>query len=261
MGRRLIVRLADSEREVAAAQALRYRVFYTNMGAQPTAEMRRLERDFDVFDPVCEHLLIVDQDHASGAPKVVGTYRMLRSSRAEVTAGYYTSGEFDLAPLERYPGEHLELGRSCVDPDYRKGPVLQLLWKGIADYLVANEISLMFGCASFPGTELGQMTQALSYLDACHAAAEAWRPRAHPSRYVPMARLSRDSIDLRAAMREIPPLIKGYLRVGGVIGDGAVIDPEFNSVDVCLIVESQQVPAKYVKHYTASTQEQFHADA
>ena len=261
MARELIVRLADSERELAAAQELRYRIFYTNMGAKPTAEMRRLERDFDEFDPFCDHLLIIDRAQGRGAPKVVGTYRLLRSTRAEAAGGYYTAGEFDLSALDRYPGEHLELGRSCVDPDYRQGSVLQLLWKGIADYLVAHEISLMFGCASFPGTNLAEMSQALSYLDAHHAAFPEWRPRAHADRYVSMARLPKDAIDLRAAMREIPPLIKGYLRVGGVIGDGAVIDPEFNTVDVCLIVESQLVPAKYVRHYTATAREQFHADA
>jgi L-ornithine Nalpha-acyltransferase len=257
MQRDLIVRLADSEREVSAAQELRYRIFYTNMGAKPSAEMRRLERDFDAFDPFCDHLLIIDRAQDRGAPKVVGTYRLLRGTRAEAAGGYYTAGEFDLAALDRYPGEHLELGRSCVDPDYRQGSVLQLLWKGIADYLIAHDISLMFGCASFPGTNLAEMSQALSYLDTHHAAYQEWRPRAHTGRRIEMAQLPRERIDLRAAMREIPPLIKGYLRVGGVVGDGAVIDPEFNTVDVCLIVESQQVPARYVRHYTAAAQEQF----
>lgn len=253
----LIVRLADSEREVHAAQALRYRVFYENMGAQPTAEARNLERDFDAFDPICDHLLIIDRSAGAGASKVVGTYRLMRSGRAQAALGFYSDSEFDLSPLRNYPGEHLELGRSCVDPDYRSRSVLQLLWKGISDYLVANDITLMFGCASFPGTKLDDMAQALSMLHHNHLASDAWRPVARPDRYVPMNLLPADNVDARRALREIPPLIKGYLRVGGVVGDGAVIDPEFNTVDVCLLVESHLVPGRYVRHYTNATMEQY----
>jgi len=252
----LIVRLADSEREVDAAQALRYRVFYENMGARPTAEARHLERDFDAFDPICDHLLIIDRSAGAGS-KVVGTYRLMRAGRAQAALGFYSDAEFDLSPLRNYPGEHLELGRSCVDPDYRSRSVLQLLWKGISDYLVNNDITLMFGCASFPGTKLDDMAQALSMLHHNHRASDAWRPVARPDRYVPMNLLPADRIDARRALREIPPLIKGYLRVGGVIGDGAVIDPEFNTVDVCLLVESHLVPGRYVRHYTGATMEQY----
>jgi putative hemolysin len=253
----LIVRLADSEREVDAAQALRYRVFYENMGAQPSAEARNLERDFDVFDPICDHLLIIDRAAGAGALKVVGTYRLMRAGRAQAALGFYSDAEFDLSRLHNYPGEHLELGRSCVDPDYRSRSVLQLLWKGISDYLIANDITLMFGCASFPGTRLDEMTHALSMLHHNHLASDAWRPIARANRYVPMNLLTPDRIDTRRALREIPPLIKGYLRIGGVIGDGAVIDPEFNTVDVCLLVESHLVPGRYVRHYTNAAMEQY----
>ena len=253
----LIVRLADSEREIDAAQALRYRVFFENMGATPTAEARRLARDFDAFDPVCEHLLIIDRSQGPGNTKVVGTYRLLRAGRAKAALGFYSDSEFDLTPLRAYPGEHLELGRSCVDPAYRSRSVLQLLWKGISDYLVANDITLMFGCASFPGTNLAEMSHALSSLAYHNAASSAWSPRARADRHIPLAQLPADRVDARRAIREIPPLIKGYLRVGGVVGDGAVIDPEFNTVDVCLMVESQLVPGRYVRHYTNATMEQF----
>lgn len=253
----LIVRLADSEREVDAAQALRYRVFYENMGALPSDQARKLARDFDAFDPICDHLLIIDRTAGAAAPKVVGTYRLLRASRAISSLGFYSDSEFDLSPLRTYPGEHLELGRSCVDPDYRSRFVLQLLWKGISDYLIANDITLMFGCASFPGTNLKDMAQALSFLAHHHLASDAWRPRARPDRHVKMNLLPPDHIDPRRALREIPPLIKGYLRIGGVVGDGAVIDPEFNTVDVCLLVESHLVPGRYVRHYTNAAMEQY----
>jgi putative hemolysin len=249
--------LADSEREIDAAQALRYRVFYQNMGAQPSAEARNLERDFDAFDPICDHLLIIDRSAGAGTLKVVGTYRLMRAGRARAALGFYSASEFDLSRLRNYPGEHLELGRSCVDPDYRSRFVLQLLWKGISDYLIANDITLMFGCASFPGTNLDDMAHALSFLAHNHTASEAWRPVAHADRYVPMNLLAPDQIDQRRALREIPPLIKGYLRIGGVVGDGAVVDPEFNTIDVCLLVESHLVPGRYVRHYTGATKEQY----
>jgi putative hemolysin len=253
----LIVRVADSEREVSAAQALRYRVFYENMGATPSAEVRKLERDFDAFDPICDHLLILDRSAGAANPRVVGTYRLMRASRATAALGFYTDSEFDLSALRTYPGEHLELGRSCVDPDYRSRSVLQLLWKGISDYLVAHDITLMFGCASFPGTKLDEMAHALSFLAHHHTASEEWRPTARPDRHVKMKLLPADAIDPRRALREIPPLIKGYLRIGGVVGEGAVIDPEFNTVDVCLLVESHLVPGRYVRHYTGATLEQY----
>lgn len=246
----LEVRLARSAAEVAAAQALRYRVFYENMGALPSAAMAAEGRDFDRFDAYCDHLLVLD--HADGPPaRVVGTYRLLRRSRAEGACGFYSSAEFDLSALDKVPGEVLELGRSCVDPDYRARMVLQSLWQGIADYLMDNRIVLMFGCASFPGTDLDGMSQALSYLAHHHSAPEEWRPRALAGRYVEMDRLPREHIDVARALREMPPLIKGYLRIGGVIGKGAVIDDLFNTLDVCLLVETARVPARYMRHYGA----------
>ena len=257
----LIVRLADSAAEVRAAQALRYRVFYENMGAMPTDEVRRLERDFDKFDLFCDHLLILDPSEGSPRnPRVVGTYRLLRGSQAELAGSFYSASEFDLSPLTGYPGEHLELGRSCVDPAYRNRAAMQLLWKGIADYVRSYDIGLMFGCASFPGTDLYAMEQALSYL-ACHRlAASEWRPRARPNRYVPMNRLTADRIDLPMALRQFPPLIKGYLRLGAVVGDGAVIDGAFNTVDVCLLVETRSLPDRYMQHFKPTTEAKEAAD-
>ena len=247
----LEVRLAVSAAEVRAAQALRYRIFYDNMGAEPSAAMKDEGRDFDRFDDYCDHLLVLDRSAGDGG-KVVGTYRLLRRSRAERGCGFYSASEFDLSALDGVAGEVLELGRSCVDPDYRDRMVLQALWQGIADYLMENRIVLMFGCASFPGTDPDGMALPLSYLAHYHSAPNAWRPRALGKRYVEIARLPKDRIDVRAALREMPPLIKGYLRIGGVIGDGAVIDEVFNTTDVCLLVETAGVPARYLRHYGAN---------
>ncbi|WP_169570253.1 GNAT family N-acetyltransferase [Sneathiella limimaris] len=247
----LTVRLARTRTEIIKAQELRYRVFYEGMGALPSQEIRALGRDMDGFDDICDHLIVIENEFSLNAEdlKVVGTYRLLRKSVADQFGGYYSASEFDLARLKNYSGEHVELGRSCVDPDYRGKAIMQLLWRGIADYLLAHDISLMFGCASFPGTDVREFSSALSYLNRFHKAPSFWRPKAQMKRYVPMKILKKDQLDVRQAMREMPALIKGYLRVGGVVGDGAVIDHEFNTTDICLLVETSNITGRYQKHF------------
>jgi putative hemolysin len=245
----LEVRLAQSPDEVEAAQALRYRVFYDEMGATPSAEVRALKLDVDRYDPICDHLLVIDKDKANGAQCVVGTYRLLRRSVAQRHGGFYSDSEYDTAPLKVLPGELVELGRSCVDPGYRSRSVMQLLWRGLAAYVHTFDIHLMFGCASFPGTDPAQIGAGLAYLHHYHLAPRPLRPRALPQHYVPMDRVPRTSLDVQAAIGGLPPLIKGYLRVGGFVGDGAVVDHQFNTTDVCVIVKTDQLTAKYERRY------------
>jgi L-ornithine Nalpha-acyltransferase len=244
----LEIRLARSSDEVDAAQALRYRVFYEEMGARPTAQVAAERRDRDAFDARCDHLLILDQRRPE-SDSVVGTYRLLRRSVAERHGGFYTAGEFDIAPLLAVPGEILELGRSCVDTAYRSKAVMQLLWKGISDYVFHYNIEIMFGCASFPGTDPAEHATPLSYLFHRHMAPPEFRPRAIASRYVKMDILPLAGIDERRALASLPPLIKGYLRLGGFVGDGAVIDHQFGTIDVSVIVVTERVSDKYYRHY------------
>ena len=254
-GRNFEVRVAENAAEVEAAQALRYRVFYDEMGAQPTVEMADKQRDFDDFDAVCDHLLVIDKDKSNGMPWVVGTYRMLRKSVALDNFGFYSEQEYDLANIIDYPGESVEVGRSCVDPHARTGAVMQLLWGGLAEYVYRHDIKLLFGCASFHGTSPETLGTPLSYLYQNHLAPEGLRPRALEDLYVDMAI---DSTPVaagdRAAMGELPPLIKGYLRLGGFVGDGAVIDHQFNTTDICVVVKTDLVTEKYRRHYQDNTE-------
>ncbi|MFT6559754.1 GNAT family N-acetyltransferase [Sneathiella sp.] len=246
----LTIGLATTREEITRAQELRYRVFYQDMGASPSASITVLGRDYDAFDDICDHLIVIDKARSwAGRSCVVGTYRMLRKSVAIRHGGFYSENEFNLGKLDRYPGEMVELGRSCVDPQYRGKAIMQLLWQGIADYIAAHGISLLFGCASFPGTDLSQMSSALSFLHYKNRAPVDWRPKACGSGYVAMDILEEEQIDFRTAMREMPALIKGYLRVGGVIGDGAVKDDVFNTTDVCLLVETSNITGKYQRHF------------
>ena len=243
------VRIAERPWELDAAQALRYRVFYEEMGAHPTAEVARCRRDFDAFDTVADHLLVIDHDRGSGGDCVVGTYRLIRRSGAAKLGAFYSASEYDIAPIEAFPGEILELGRSCVDAAYRTRPTLQLLWRGIAAYVFKHRIDLMFGCASLHGTDPDALAAPLTYLWHNHLAPPALRPRALPHRYVEMRRMPPEAIDLKSTLNELPPLIKGYLRLGGFVGDGAVIDEQFNTTDVCVVVKTDLVTDKYYRHY------------
>lgn len=243
------LRVAETAAEIDAAQALRFRVFYEEMGARADAATLAAGRDADDFDAVADHLLVLDHDLGQGPEAVVGTYRLIRRPAAERLGRFYSAAEYDIAPLLAFPGEVLELGRSCVAGAYRTRGTLQLLWRGIAAFVFRHRIDLMFGCASLPGTDLDALAPQLSYLHANHLAPPALRPRALPGRHVPMDRIPVGRIDMRAAMTALPPLIKGYLRLGGFVGDGAVIDDQFNTTDVCIVVKTDLVTDKYYRHY------------
>jgi L-ornithine Nalpha-acyltransferase len=243
----LQVRLAETVADIDAAQALRYRVFYEEMGAQPSLEMARLKRDFDDYDGVCDHLLVLD--HGTGTAEVVGTYRLIRRSAAASAGRFYSAAEYEIDTIVAYPGQILELGRSCVDAPARNGPTMQLLWRGIAAYIFHYDIALMFGCASLPGTDPDAQALPLSYLYYHHLAPPSLRPRALADRHIEMRRLEPAAIDPMRALNELPPLIKGYLRLGGFVGDGAVIDHQFNTTDVSIVVKTDLITEKYYRHY------------
>lgn len=246
----LRLRLAETEAEVEAAQSLRYRIFYESMAARPTPEMAAVRRDFDSFDDYCDHLLVFDTRRGDGPEAVIGTYRVMRRPAAAERGQFYSADEFDISNLLAYPGEILELGRSCIDAAYRTGTTMQLLWRGIAEYGLAYRIELMFGCASLPGIDPDRLAVPLTYLYHHHLAPPALRPWAVPERYVAMNRMPQESIVPRRALQMLPPLIKGYLRLGGFVGEGAVIDREFGTTDVCIVVKTELVTDRYYRHYT-----------
>lgn len=250
------IRLADGDPAfIDASQALRYRVFYEEMTAKPTEEMAARRRDFDDFDAVADHLLVVDRDRGDGPESVVGTYRLTRREAAARHGQFYTVDEYDISAITNRPDEILELGRSCVDEAYRTRHVMELLWRGIAAYVFHYNIELMFGCASIPGTDPDALALPLSYLYHNHLAPPEKRPVALASRHVEMNRIPADQIDRRQGLAAVPPLIKGYLRLGGYVGDGAVIDPQFDTTDVCIVVETHNVTGRYYKHYSRKTGE------
>lgn len=257
----LDVRLAASPAEIAAAQALRYQIFYDEMGAKPTPAMAAARRDIDDYDAICDHLLVIDHG-IDGVPQVVGTYRLLRQDVAAAHRGFYSAAEYDLSPLvaRQGAGQLLELGRSCVAPAWRNTTTITLLWRGIASYLQAHDISHMFGCASLAGADPLLHAAELSYLYHHHLAPADLRARAFDSNHVPMDRLpaasidprAGASIDMRAAARALPPLLKGYLRVGAMVGDGGFVDHQFNTVDVFVIMPVDRITSRYAARFAGA---------
>jgi putative hemolysin len=252
----LEVRLAATAAEVRRAQALRYQVFYGEMGAVPDPRTRRLRRDTDRFDRFCDHLLVVDRAEA-GRPwlrqrsEVVGTYRLLRQEVAERHGGFYSEREFQIAPLlERQRRlRFLELGRSCVVQRYRTKRTVELLWRGIWSYAQACGVDVMIGCASLPGTDPDRLALPLSFLHHRARAPEEWGVRAHEHLRVEMNRMPESAIDDRAALKSLPPLVKGYLRLGAFVADGAVVDAQFSTTDVCIVLPVAAIGPRYLDHF------------
>ncbi len=258
----LDIKVAKSVAEVRVAQRLRYRVFHDELGAVADRAALATEMDSDRFDEVCDHLLVTRPRTADSSEEliieddeVVGTYRMLRQSIACAKGGFYSQGEFDIAPLlARKPDlSFLELGRSCVLAPYRGTPVIELLWQGIWNYVREHKVDAMFGCASFDGVDPDAHADTLSFLG-YHAKPPAeWKVRAHDDQYVEMKRKPLEAIDSRRAMLSLPPLIKGYLRLGSYIGEGAVIDHAFNTTDVLVVLPVSAINPRYFAHFGAPT--------
>ena len=249
----LEVRLARTSAEIRRAQKLRYDVFYKEMSAVADTTAYFARRDIDLFDAVCDHLLVVD--HAApkvrNAAAIVGTYRLLRQDVAERTGGFYSAGEFDVGSLvaRHRVLKFLELGRSCVQPPYRNKRTVELLWHGIWTYVLEHRVDVMIGCASLDGTDPDRLALPLSFLHHYARAPEPWRTMALPRRYLELNRMPKAAVAPKTALQLLPPLIKGYLRLGAFVGDGAVIDRQFGTTDVLIILPVSEIRSRYVAHF------------
>ncbi len=243
------LKLAVTKKEISKAQKLRYRVFFEEGHAIPDAYTRLRRRDICRFDSICDHLIVVD--HASPKRKVVGCYRLLRQEVAQANGGFYSAQEFDIAPLlARHSDKRfLELGRSCVAAEYRGKRVLELLWRGLWLYASHHACDVMIGCASLPGSDANLHQGALAFLRDHAAAPAEWRASALPARRANV--IAETQVEARRTLAALPPLVKGYLRVGAYFGDGAVIDREFGTTDVLVIVPMDRIDPRYVDHFSA----------
>ena len=223
------------------------------------AELRR--RDEDPYDAVCDHLLVVDEAAPSAndpwgglrRQKVVGTYRVLRQEVAERTLGFYTQSEYDIAPLIAAKPRHrfMELGRSCVLEPYRNKRTVELLWHGLWTYVREHKVDVMIGCASLAGTDPDQHAMALSFLHHNALAPPEWRCRAHDRLHVSMNRLPRDKVDAKAALKALAAAHQGLPAARRDVGEGAVIDRQFGTTDVLIILPVEKIDPRYFEHFGA----------
>lgn len=248
----LETRLANSANEIALAQSLRYQIFYREMSAKGNPLTQITRRDKDSFDSICDHLLVFDRS-MSQPSNVIATYRLLRQQIAENNNGFYSATEFDLQPIiSKNPNlNFLELGRSCVLPAYRNKRTIELLWQGSWSYIAQHNIDVMIGCASFQGIDPEQLALPLSYLHHHARAPKPWRVRAVSGRGCSMNRVPKHDIDRRKALQALPPLIKAYMRLGAWVGDEAVVDEQFGTTDVFIVLPIANIKQRYVDYYNA----------
>lgn len=239
------VKLAETEAELRAAQRLRYDVFVRELGGDGPLVDHSLTTERDRFDPYCDHLILTHS--ASGA--VIGAYRLLRGPQAAEAGGFYSETEYDLTLLKSSGRKLLELGRSCQHPDFRGGTAMHCLWGGLAAYVAQHRIDVMFGVASFHGTDTAKLAQPLSMLHHRHLAPLHLRVRARPEAFRRMDLVAQQDLDRRTAMIAVPSLIKAYLRLGGHVGEGAFVDHSFNTTDVCLVMETANLNARQARIY------------
>lgn len=248
----LETRLARNSREIDAAQSVRYKVFVEEMNASLPPEAMRLQRDIDAWDEICDHLLVLDTS-IDGDPEdqIIGTYRLLRQEVAEKNIGFYSSGEFDIeALMARHPNKRfMELGRSCVLPNYRTKRTVELLWQGNWAYSVKHNMDVMIGCASFAGVHPESHALALSYIHQNFLVNDEWLARAQPHLYCNMDLMPSEAIRARKALAEMPPLVKGYMRLGAMFGDGAVVDRAFNTTDILVVLPVTSIGDRYINYY------------
>ncbi|PID37008.1 MAG: ornithine-acyl-ACP acyltransferase [Rhodobacterales bacterium] len=239
--------LAASAADLRECQALRYQVFVEELGGDGPMVDHDAKLERDAFDAHFDHLML--RDHALPGAPVVGVYRVMRDDQMQAVGRFYSEDEYDLTPLLTSGRRLLELGRSCVRAEYRGGEALHRLWRGLTDYIDAHRIEVLFGVASFHGTDPQALAAPLSMLHHSHLAPLALRTHAHPAGFQRMDLLDEDAYDRRDVMRGLPPLIKAYLRLGGFVGQGAYIDRAFNTTDVCIIVDIDEVPPRVKAMY------------
>ncbi len=239
------VKLAENEAELRAAQRLRYDVFVRELGGGGEMVDHEAGLEQDRFDPYFDHMLAIDDT----TDEVIGVYRLLPGERAAELGQFYSEDEYDLSVLKQSGRRLLELGRSCVHPDYRGGTAMYHLWNGLAAYVSEREIEVLFGVASFHGIDVQKLAQPLSMLHHNHLAPPDLRVRAQPEVFQPMDLLPSEALDRRAAMVQVPALIKAYLRLGGFVGEGAFIDHAFNTTDVCLILDTNRMNERQRRIY------------
>jgi len=250
----LLIKLAETNAEIKKAQSLRYSVFYKEKNAKAGLSKKMLRRDFDKVDRFADHLIVIDKNRRSLKNNIIGTYRLIRGDLANQYGGFYTSTEFDLSNIfHSYKNNQiLELGRSCIHKKYRNGATVNLLWKAIANYVSIYDIKILLGCASFPGTNVMNFSDELAYLKRNHSLPSELSVKSLDVNIYPINNSKNKNVSDLKLFIKLPPLIKGYLRVGGKVSERFFVDHDFDTIDLCVVVQTNDINYKYKKRFYAS---------
>ena len=252
--RNLIIKLAETNSEIKKAQSLRYSVFYKEKNAKASLLKKMLRRDFDKIDRFADHLIVIDKNRRNLHNNIIGTYRLIRGDLASQYGGFYTSTEFDLSNIfHSYKNNQiLELGRSCIHKKYRNGSTVSLLWKAIANYVSVYDIKILLGCASFPGTNVMTFSDELAYLKKNHSLQSELSVKSLDVNIYQINNSKNKNVNDLKLFTTLPPLIKGYLRVGGKVSESCFVDHDFNTIDLCVVVQTNVINNKYKKRFYTS---------
>ncbi|PJZ85580.1 GNAT family N-acetyltransferase [Leptospira harrisiae] len=243
--RKLEVRLAENDNEIENTLALRYDVFNLEMG-EGIPESRQTQKDRDKYDAYCDHLIVKDQICGS----IVGTYRILKRSVAKNHIGFYSENEFNLSNLYQLKEEIAEVGRSCVHKDYRDGSVISLLWSGFGEYMQNHNIRYLMGCGSVHSTDPMIASQAYAYLREKGALAQSdLMVYPYPDFEMPGFDANYQISNMDSIRKNLPPLIKGYVRLGAKICGFPALDKGFGTTDFFVLFDKNIIDHRYGKHY------------
>ena len=236
------IKIAESNFEIKKAQSLRYKIFFKEKKIKKKSFKFLLQRDYDFYDKISDHLIIIDNNREI-RDNVIGTYRLLRGNCAKLYRGFYTEQEFDISNLKKNfsSKDILELGRSCVHPQYRSGIILKLLWQGISNYIKMYKIKILMGCASFHGTNPSKFKDEFSLLYKSYRLPEDYDVKSLQSNAIPFNK----NINHSTILNKLPPLIKGYLKAGGMVSENFYIDKEFETIDYCVIMLTEKIVSRY----------------
>ena len=240
------IKIAESNFEIKKAQSLRYKIFFKEKNIKRKNLKSLLQRDYDFYDKISDHLIIIDNDRQV-KDNVIGTYRLLRGNNAKLYKGFYTEQEFDISNLRKNfsSKDILELGRSCVHPAYRSGIILKLLWQGISKYIKIYKIKILMGCASFNGINPNQFRDEFSLLYESYRLPKNYNIKSLQDNKILLGK----NINHQTILNKLPPLMKGYLRAGGMVSKNFYIDREFETIDYCVIMLTDRVTRRYKKNF------------
>lgn len=246
-----LIKLVENKSELKSAQSLRYSVFYKERNAKPSLSKKIIKLDYDSIDHFAHHLIVIDKTRKKSSNQIVGTYRLLKGDFARQLGGFYTSSEFDLTNIIKIYRDNqiLELGRSCIHKDYRNRNIMSLIWKVIARYINLYDIKILFGCASFPGIDVFKFSEQLFFLRDNFSLPNDLSVKSLDKDIFSIDTFKIKKVDMISTFLKLPPLIKGYLRVGGKVSDSYFVDHQFNTIDLCIAVKTENIDYKYKKKY------------